>query len=202
MQTLLPTVGATARPQGPTAGANEPMPSTLHALLHHPALPEHRAWVREPFAAGEYVFRLGESGHDVYLVLRGRVRVLGRVDLEDGQRVRPGYLDLGERQVFGALSLFDRSRRCADVQAISDCEIAVIDAHALATFMEQNPQLGYRILRELFSCSVEQIRKNRHRVASMLAWGLKAHGITQCLPAKRTRSPAPETQPDLDRTYR
>ena len=157
------------------------MPSTLYALLHHPDFPENRAWVRGSFVPSEYILRHGDSGRDVYLVLKGKVRVLGQIHLDSGQRVRPGYYDLGEQGIFGALSLFDESSRCADVQALTSCELAVIDAQSLAQFMEQNPRLGYRVLRELFSHSVEQIRKNRQRVLSILAWGLEAHRISHCL---------------------
>ncbi|UCE76913.1 MAG: cyclic nucleotide-binding domain-containing protein [Gammaproteobacteria bacterium] len=157
------------------------MPWTLNALLHHPDFPQYDAWVHERFAPGEYILRQGEPGRDVYLVLAGTVRVLGQIDVEAGRPVRPAYFDLGEHGIFGTLSLFDQASRSADVQAVSDCEVAVIDGRALTDFMERHPKLGYSILKQLFSHSAEQIRKNRKRVLSMLAWGLKAHRISHCL---------------------
>ncbi len=154
---------------------------TLNTLLHHPEFSENDVWMRERFAPGEYILKQGESGRDVYLVLEGKVRVLGQINIAQGRPVRPAYFDLGERGIFGALSLFDASSRSADVRAITDCNVAVIDGRALTEFMERNPGMGYAILKQLFSQSVEQIRKNRKRVLSMLAWGLKAHGISHCL---------------------
>jgi HD-GYP domain-containing protein (c-di-GMP phosphodiesterase class II) len=92
---------------------------------------------RRQFRAGEVVFNEGDTGHSLFVVRRGTLKV-----------VRPTYDDrlvlarLEPGQAFGELAALNATPRSASVIAIEDCETieiakqeldAVLDRHAAAT---------------------------------------------------------------------
>lgn len=153
------------------------MSQALRALLERPEFPEESSWTRVRYPAHTVIVRDGEPTTHVYLILDGSVRVVGTVALDNNRAVRPGYCDLTANETFGELCMFDAGTRSGTVEAISDCEIAVIPAAALKTYMDAHPEMGYRILRDILTLVASRLRKANERVGSLLAWGLKAHGI-------------------------
>ena len=155
--------------------------SQLHEILDHPDFKEGVLWVRRKLRAEETVFSQGDRGLDVYLILKGTVRVVGKVDLDDQRTVHPGFSDLGEGQVFGELPMFDGEPRSATVVALTDCELAVLAGEQLMAFMSVHPELGYPILKELIHLLVGRLRQANHRIFSLFAWGLKMRDIDRHL---------------------
>jgi len=110
-------------------------------------------------------------------VLEGGLRVFGRVDLEDQRKIHPGFGELGQGDVFGELVLFDDLPRSATVTSLSEVELAVIRAEDLLAFLDQHPESGYPIMKELLYIVVQRLRQANQRIFSLFAWGLKARGI-------------------------
>lgn len=138
------------------------------------------AYLRD-FLPGETIITEGEEGRSVYLIEHGQVRVSERVELEDRRHIQPGLCDLGPNEVFGELNLFHAAPRSASVVAIDSCRLRVLDAEGLVGFLDRHPELGYVVLRELFTVLSSRLRQADRRLGSLLAWGLKAHGIDQHL---------------------
>src|SRR5258708_34896408 len=64
----------------------------------------------EKFVSGEYIFREGESGNRLYLVVEGEVRISRNVPGSGEEALavlKPGAL-------FGEMAVFDRSERSTD----------------------------------------------------------------------------------------
>jgi len=53
----------------------------------------------------------------------------------------------------------------------------VFQAQALAGYFDDHPELGYVVLKWLFSVLSGRLRQADRRFGSLFAWGLKAHGI-------------------------
>jgi CRP/FNR family transcriptional regulator, cyclic AMP receptor protein len=153
----------------------------LRALLDHPDFREGEHWHRHRVAAGQAVFREGETGSELYLILEGSVRVMGDVELEPRRRIQPGFCDLSAGALFGELALFDQEPRSATVVAVADTELVVIDGGQLLRFFDANPEVGYTILNKMLSVIVGRLRSTNKKLVSLFAWGLKAHGIEQHL---------------------
>jgi CRP-like cAMP-binding protein len=153
------------------------MSTALRALLDRPEFAEEQSWTRAHFPAQSVIVRDGEPSTHVYLILDGTVRVIGTVALDAHRAVRPGYCDLSRNETFGELCMFDSGTRSGTVEAVSNCEIAVIPAATLKAYMDDHPETGYRILRDILTLVASRLRKANERVGSLLAWGLKAHGI-------------------------
>ncbi len=152
------------------------MSERLRELLSRPEFNE-RYWARRCYHGGDVIFKEGDDGVSVYVVLRGNVRVSASINIEGGRQIQPGFSDLGEGEVFGELALFDRQPRSATVVAIDEVELAEIDGGRLLRFFDEHPELGYPIVRELTNTMVGRLRKANQRVFSLFAWGLKARGI-------------------------
>lgn len=155
--------------------------ASIFNLLDHPQFNEGRDWHRRAVRGNEVVFPEGDTSRDVYLILSGRVRILGNVDLDDQRRIHPGFSELGPREMFGELPIFDGQPRSASVMALEDTVLAVLDGERLMAFLDQHPDLGYPIFKELILTLVARLRKANQRIFSLFAWGLKSHGLDEHL---------------------
>lgn len=86
----------------------------------------------ESYRAGEAVFREGEPGERVYLLLRGRARV------KQGANTRAELLP---GQFFGELAILNDSPRAATVEAVEEIEVASLDGEWFRTIYRENPAL-------------------------------------------------------------
>jgi CRP-like cAMP-binding protein len=153
----------------------------IRSLLERADFREGEHWQRRQLEAGRTVFREGEAGSELYLVLEGSVRVMGDVELEARRHIQPGFCDLPAGALFGELALFDQGPRSATVVAVQDTELAVIDGRQLLEFFEKNPEVGYRIMKSLMMILVGRLRSTNKKLVSLFAWGLKAHQIERHL---------------------
>ena len=157
------------------------MKNALNILLDDPDFREGLLWTRRRVAADETLFAEGDRSSDVYLILKGKVRVVGNVDLDDQRTVHSGFSELREGQVFGELPLFDGEPRSATVITLTNCELAVMEGEALMAFLDAHPELGYPIFKELIHLLVGRLRQANRRIFSLFAWGLKMRGIDRYL---------------------
>ena len=98
------------------------------------------------FAKGTYLFREGDPGSHLYMVVKGEVKI-GRVGEGGGQVV---FAIVGPGEVFGELSLFDdEGERTADAQALKPTVCLVIAKTPLLRFLTVQPKLLLRIIASL-----------------------------------------------------
>ena len=91
------------------------------------------------FPAGHIIVREGEVGSGMYLVVRGRVRVL-----HHGH----GVTDYGPGEYFGELSLIDQQPRIASVQALEATDCLALASWDLTRLLEEHPPVTVALLRE------------------------------------------------------
>ncbi len=87
------------------------------------------------YPAGEVIFREGDPGHGLYLVLAGSVRisVLGR----EHQAETLDLVHAGD--FFGELAMIDKSPRSATATAAESCLLGVLDDEGFASAMRTAP---------------------------------------------------------------
>jgi nitric-oxide synthase len=86
----------------------------------------------DTFAAGDVVFREGDPGDRVHLVLRGRAQA------RQGERVLSQLLP---GQFFGELAILNDTPRTATVHAVEDLETVSLDGEWFRTALRQTPAL-------------------------------------------------------------
>ena len=96
------------------------------------------------FSDGEYVIRAGDTGTEMYIIQSGRVEV---------QRpTRDGPLALGmlgPGDFFGEMSLLESLPRDADVRAVGDTVLLVINQGDLLMRIRRDPTFAIEMLHKL-----------------------------------------------------
>lgn len=100
---------------------------------------------RETFAAGEVIFREGQRGGQLYVVISGMVKI--------GWCAAPAPEKLlavvGPSDVFGAESIFDPAPRSGSATAVTDVVAAVMDGSALNACTNGHPRINEQFMRML-----------------------------------------------------
>ncbi|MEZ4366911.1 MAG: cyclic nucleotide-binding domain-containing protein [Kofleriaceae bacterium] len=92
-------------------------------------------------AAGDDLCRVGEPGDAVFLIVRGRVRVLA----PDGREVA----EQGPGAVIGEMAVFDQAPRSATVRAADPTRVLVVPGEAFVGLLRERPEMAEVILIEL-----------------------------------------------------
>jgi CRP-like cAMP-binding protein len=88
----------------------------------------------------ETIFKQGDPGDSLYMILDGKVRV------HDGERLL-NYL--GERDVFGEMALLDPEPRLASVTAVESTRLFRLDQASFYELMAERPEVATGIIRVL-----------------------------------------------------
>ena len=108
---------------------------------------------------GERVIRRGEVGHEMFLILSGAVEVIYR------QGYREHLLCNFDRgQIFGEMAYVSELPRSADVVAVTDVELLIINQRFLEKIAKLSPELSSRVLLNLSVVLCERLR------ATTLGW--------------------------------
>jgi CRP/FNR family cyclic AMP-dependent transcriptional regulator len=107
-------------------------PEDLLKLAEIATLTEH--------AAGSYIFRKGDPGDVLCVVMRGRVEIRDQGQLIATQR---------QNDFFGELAIFDQEPRSADAVCVDDTELLEIGGADLESLMERRPEISREIIRVL-----------------------------------------------------
>jgi CRP/FNR family transcriptional regulator, cyclic AMP receptor protein len=94
------------------------------------------------FAPGEYIFRRGDPGGELYLVTSGEVELF--VTKNSGEKL---VLEtVGARGFFGEVSLLDGEARSADAVAVAQTETLRLDRDALQVLFAQHPTSAFELI--------------------------------------------------------
>jgi CRP/FNR family cyclic AMP-dependent transcriptional regulator len=96
------------------------------------------------YAPGTVVFREGETGDEMYIIQRGKVRVSKDFS---GKTHLIAVLEKGE--FFGEMAIVSRLRRTATVTAIDEVEALAFDREGLLAMITRNPRIGLSIIDRL-----------------------------------------------------
>jgi CRP-like cAMP-binding protein len=88
----------------------------------------------------ENVFKEGEIGEAMYIVLEGKVRI------HRGEKV---LTELGERECFGEMSILDSEPRSASVTATKDLVALKIQREDFAEILAQKSEIAHGIIKVL-----------------------------------------------------
>lgn len=90
--------------------------------------------------AGEEIFKKGDIGTSMYIIVKGKMRV------HDGDKE---IAILRERQVFGELAALDPEPRSATITAMEDTQLFCLDEGPLYELMAEHVEIARGIIRVL-----------------------------------------------------
>ncbi len=91
---------------------------------------------------GRVLFRKGDPGDSLYVVLAGRIAI--GTTSGDGKEVVLNVLGRGE--VFGEIALLDGKARTADATAMAECHLLVLERSDFMPFLESHPEVAARLI--------------------------------------------------------
>ncbi len=118
-----------------------------------------RAFSPRSYPSGSPIIRESEAGDLFFVILRGEVKVF--VDSPDGREVVLSHLQTGD--FFGEMALLEGETRSASVEALTDCELAVLARAEFFAVLERDFSLTRKILKTLSS----RLRKANEVIESM-----------------------------------
>ncbi len=119
---------------------------------------------QEDFQAAECIVRQDEHGDCMYLLVRGRARV---VHHSGGRDIELAVMKPGD--FFGEIALVDHGPRSADVEALEHCVLLTITQPAISALAGVYPTAAFKFLIAIGRLMVDRLRKSNQRyIDSML----------------------------------
>jgi CRP-like cAMP-binding protein len=149
---------------------------SLKKLLDDPKFVESVPFSVEKFKANDIILEEDDEGRDFYLITQGEVQVKtyleGKVEGKTS-----GLTKLGPDDLFGELSLFDGEPRSAQVTALTDCELIRFHGLSMILYLDNHPEEGYFVLRDMFTRLVFHMRQNTVRTKTILQLYLSEQAV-------------------------
>jgi CRP-like cAMP-binding protein len=115
--------------------------------------------------AGAVVFREGEKGDEMYVVIAGKVRISKRVPGVGEEAL--GILEAGSH--FGEMAMVDEAPRSADAIAHTACALAVIRREELDQLMFVDKDLAYDVLWTFVRTLSSRLRETNDKIQGFFA---------------------------------
>jgi CRP-like cAMP-binding protein len=116
---------------------------------------------RIPVHNGELLFRKGDPGRSMYLILEGRIQIY--MESSDGQAAVLRVLESG--QFLGEMALLDGGARSANALTLTPCEVFVLERASFLNLITTYPELLTRLLSGL----TERLRRIDERYLGQMA---------------------------------
>jgi len=95
------------------------------------------------FEKGEFVFRQGQEGDEMYIVQSGQVAIRKMIG---NKRTTVNVLEKGD--FFGEMSVLERLPRTADAEVVEDAGVITINGATFGEMIRSNPEIAVRMLRK------------------------------------------------------
>ena len=122
----------------------------------------------EKFVSGEYIFREGESGNRLYLIVEGDVRISRDVPGSGEEALavlKPGA-------IFGEMSVFDRSERSTDAISNGGTTTFTISRTDFEMLLDLNRELAFKVLWACVRLLSSRLRNTNDSLRSFLAMSM------------------------------
>ncbi|MDY7002107.1 MAG: cyclic nucleotide-binding domain-containing protein [Thermodesulfobacteriota bacterium] len=126
--------------------------------------------------AGEKVIQEGDTGDEMYILVKGRVRITKSMilkgmslpfsDLQNTRKVL-ATLDGNLCPLFGEMALLDRDTRSATVETLESSEFLKTDRDSFFALVEKEPVIGCRLLTALGRRLTTTVRKNNGELVKL-----------------------------------
>jgi CRP/FNR family cyclic AMP-dependent transcriptional regulator len=146
------------------------------------------------YAPGETIFREGEEGEEMYIIQKGKVRVLKNFG------GKPDVISVLEKgDFFGEMAIVNRIRRTATVAAVDSVEVLAFDREGLVNMITKNARIGLTIIDKLCRRLQNAHLKVQHLVkkdeTGLIALHLRL--LFQSLPGGGNSAPYQQTLDDV-----
>ncbi|MCL1818365.1 MAG: diguanylate cyclase [Spirochaetaceae bacterium] len=122
---------------------------------------------RESFARGETVFREGEEGEDLYVILKGTIRT--SMLLADGKELFIANIEKGN--FFGDMAIIENAPRSATCTALEPCDLLSLSRKDFYDIIHLYPNMALKILDHMLSTLASRFKDAGAALSEMVRWG-------------------------------
>lgn len=126
------------------------------------------------YRAEEVIFREGDAGDGLYIVIDGTVRISKHTATGE-----EALAILEPNAFFGEMALVDFSTRAADAVANVPCEAFFIPLRELRTLIEANHGIALKVLYALCEVLTQRLRDTNERYMTVFTLAQWGGGMTQ-----------------------
>lgn len=122
----------------------------------------------QEYQSGEYVFREGEPGNRLFLIVSGEVRISRNIPGSGEEALavlKPGSL-------FGEMAVFDRSERSTDAISNGGTKVLTISRADFEMVLDFNRELAYKVLWSVVRLLSTRLRSTNDSLRSFLAMSM------------------------------
>jgi len=105
-------------------------------------------------ARGEHIYREGDAGDSMFLLLEGQVR---RYGIQDDTRTEVAYNQFSPGDIFGHISMLDELPRSADTRAETDVKVVEFSRQSMDRLHSLYPHVASRIFRNIGKILADQL---------------------------------------------
>lgn len=121
----------------------------------------------ESYRLGDIVFREGDAGGQLYLILDGQVRISREVQGMGEEALAV----LGPGDAFGEMALIDEFPRSADARVHQRCRLLVISKEAMEDLLFLEKDLAYEILWNFVKILSARLRETNDKMTFLSVTG-------------------------------
>jgi CRP/FNR family cyclic AMP-dependent transcriptional regulator len=121
------------------------------------------------------VYERGKRADHIFVVIKG---VVSLIRLEPGEKVGISFEKREKGELFGTACFMKPQEYTLTAVCMSDTEVMAIDADKLLTLCEDDPEVGYKFLREVAKIYFERYKLAKRQIHEMV----KAPTIITALP--------------------
>jgi CRP-like cAMP-binding protein len=122
----------------------------------------------EKFKSGEYIFREGEAGNRLYLIVEGEVRISRDVPGSGEEALAV----LKQGALFGEMAVFDRSERSTHAIANGGCRCLTISRPDFEMLLDFNREMAFKVLWACVRLLSARLRQTNDSLRSFLAMSM------------------------------
>ncbi len=101
---------------------------------------------------GDVIFRKGDVGHEMYVILRGRIEII-----DEDVRGDRTLAVLGPGETFGEMALFEHKERSAKAAAVESCVLLALDEERVERLLTKS--VAIRLLFNLAKMLSSRLRE-------------------------------------------
>jgi len=106
--------------------------------------PKRTAGYLVEFKDGDFIFREGELGTEMYIIHEGKIEILNQVGTKETVLA---VLEKGD--FFGEMSVLEDLPRAASARALTDTRLLQINGSTFDQMLKDNPEIAVRMMRKL-----------------------------------------------------
>jgi CRP/FNR family transcriptional regulator, cyclic AMP receptor protein len=112
------------------------------------------------YNAGDYIFREGDAGNEMFIIQTGKVKITKQVK----EGVDKTLVVLGAGDFFGEMAVIDKAERSANAIAMEPSRLIALDEEVFEMHMQTNPKIVKKILKNLTS----RLREANDQIATLM----------------------------------